>query len=65
MAVPGDIIGEDVSLSSPYSIGTASSPFLTNAASGLTVAATATSPSSAAIYVAQRRSTNVCRRQYL
>ena len=51
VAVPGDIIGEDVSLSSPYSIGTASSPFLTNAASGLTVAATATSPSSAGIYV--------------
>jgi hypothetical protein len=46
-----DVTGQNVSLTSPYNIGTASSPFVTNAASGLTVAATATSPSSAAIYV--------------
>ena len=47
----GDINAQNVSLTSPNNIGTASSPFLTNATSGLTVAATATSPSSAAIYV--------------
>ena len=48
---PGLITGQIVSLTSPYNIGTASSPFETDATSGLTVAATATSPSSAAIYV--------------
>ena len=48
---PGLITGQIVSLTSPYNIGTASSPFKTDATSGLTVAATATSPSSAAIYV--------------
>ena len=47
----GEVTGQNVSLTSPFNIGTASSPFLTNATSGLTVAATATSPSSAAIYV--------------
>ena len=46
-----NITGQNVSLTSPYDIGTASSPFLTNAKSGLTVAATATSPSSATIDV--------------
>jgi hypothetical protein len=46
-----DVTGQSVSLTSPYNIGTASVPFLTNAASGLTVDATATSPSSAAIHV--------------
>ena len=51
MTAFGEITGQNVSLTSPYNIGTASSPFLTNATSGLTVAATATSPSSAAIYV--------------
>ena len=47
----GGITGQTVSLTTPYNIGTASSPFLTNASSGLSVAATATSPSSAGIYV--------------
>ena len=48
---PGLITGQIVSLTSPYNIGTPSSPFLTHATSGLTVAATATSPSSAGIYI--------------
>jgi hypothetical protein len=48
---PGLITGQNVSLTSPYNIGTASSPLLTNATSGLTAGATATSPTSAAIYV--------------
>ena len=47
----GDIYGHDVSLTSPYNIGTASSPFLTGARFGLTVDATATSPSSANINI--------------
>ncbi len=42
---PGLITGQIVSLTSPYNIGTASSPLQTDATSGLTVAATATSPS--------------------
>ena len=51
VATVGDVTGQNVSLTSPYNIGSASSPLQTNATSGLTVAATATSPSSAAIYV--------------
>ena len=49
IAIPGIITGQIVSLTSPYNIGTASSPFQTDATSGLAVDATATSPSSAAI----------------
>ncbi len=48
---PGIIQGQTVSLTSGYSIGSPSSPIMTDAASGLGVTATATSPSSAAIYV--------------
>ena len=47
----GLIIGQTVSLTSPFNIGTASSPIETQATSGLTVDATATSPSSAGIYI--------------
>ena len=47
----GTITAQIVSLTSPFNIGTASSPFVTNATSGLSVAATATSPSSAGIYI--------------
>ncbi len=48
---PGIIQGQTVSLTSGYNIGSPSSPIMTNAASGLGVTASATSPSSAAIYV--------------
>jgi hypothetical protein len=48
---PGLITGQNVALTSPLSIGTPSSPLLTNASSGLSVTANATSPSSAAVYV--------------
>ena len=51
VATVAGISAQNVSLTSPFNIGSASSPLLTNATSGLTVAATATSPSSAAIYV--------------
>ena len=44
IAIPGIISGQVVSLTSPYNIGTASSPFQTDATSGLAVDATATSP---------------------
>jgi hypothetical protein len=47
----GVITGQTVSLTSPYNIGTASSPFVTDATSGLSVDATATSPSSAGIFI--------------
>jgi len=47
----GVIKGQVVSLSSPFSIGSAASPFLTDATSALRVAATASSPTSAGIYV--------------
>jgi hypothetical protein len=47
----GIITGQNVALTSPLSIGTPSSPCLTNSASGLSVTANATSPSSAAVYV--------------
>jgi hypothetical protein len=48
---PGAIYAQGISLSSPLSIGSPSSPFLTDAASALMVSATASSPSEAAIYI--------------
>ena len=48
---PGIINAVGISLSSPLSIGSASSPLLTNATSLLMVSATATSPSEGDIYV--------------
>ncbi len=45
------IEGQSISLTSASSIGSPSSPIMTDAASGLSVDATATSPSSAAAYV--------------
>jgi hypothetical protein len=48
---PGIIAGQIVAVTSPLSIGSPSSPLLTNAYSGLSVTANATSPSSAAVYV--------------
>src|SRR5207244_10849409 len=50
-SAPATIAGQTVSLSSPYNIGTPLHPFHPNAVSGLTVAATAASPSSAGIFV--------------
>jgi hypothetical protein len=51
VTLPGIVTGQIVSLTSPYNIGTTSSHFKTDATSGLSVAATATSPSSAGIYI--------------
>ena len=48
---PGIVSGQYVSLMSPLNIGTLSTPFLTNASSGLNVTANATSPSEAAVYI--------------
>jgi hypothetical protein len=47
----GIITGQSVSLTSPYNIGTASLPLQIDATGGLSVDATATSPSSAGIYI--------------
>jgi len=48
---PGTITAQIVSLTSAQNIGTAASPFVTSAASGVTVNETATSPSAASVYV--------------
>jgi hypothetical protein len=47
----GIISGQNVSVTSSLSIGSVSYPLLTNATAGLAVTASATSPSSAAVYV--------------
>ena len=47
----GAITAQIVSLTIAENLGTAGTPFVTSAASGLVVDATATSPSAAAIYV--------------
>ena len=47
----GQISGQAVSLTSPFNIGSASSPIVVDASSAITVDATATSPSSSDIFV--------------